>query len=230
MADIIQIDANTWRFEDSFVRFFLLTGTERALLIDTGATVPDARALAASLTDLPLLLINTHADGDHISGNNSFDEVMMHPDEEAMYRAYGGTNKVVPVKEGDMIDLGGRKVEIIENPGHTAGSIALLDVEKRVLYSGDAVQDGTIFLFNPYRNIHRYIEGLEHLTTFRDRFDVVYPCHGTIPVSPDLIPQLIAGAKEIVAGQAVPVDAEVFGQTVSLYRFPYAGFYCEKAE
>ncbi len=37
--------------------------------------VPDAKKLAEELTDLPLILINTHADPDHISGNDGFDEI-----------------------------------------------------------------------------------------------------------------------------------------------------------
>ena len=35
-AEVIRMNENSWRIEDNGVRFFLLTGTERALLIDTG--------------------------------------------------------------------------------------------------------------------------------------------------------------------------------------------------
>ncbi|MBQ0167689.1 MAG: hypothetical protein KBT02_11340 [Treponema sp.] len=43
MPDIIKINENTWRIEDQGVRFFLLTGSERALLIDSGMNVHNAR-------------------------------------------------------------------------------------------------------------------------------------------------------------------------------------------
>ncbi len=59
---IIQINSNTWRIEDGGVRFFLLTGTEKALLIDSGMMVNNAKEIAESLTDLPVSLLNTHAD------------------------------------------------------------------------------------------------------------------------------------------------------------------------
>ncbi len=36
MADVIKIDEHTWRFEDRFVRFFLLEGEQKAVLIDSG--------------------------------------------------------------------------------------------------------------------------------------------------------------------------------------------------
>ena len=70
--EIIPLNEDTWRIENDGVRFFLLTGRERALLIDTGMTAPNAREIAASLTDLPMALLNTHADRDHISGNAAF--------------------------------------------------------------------------------------------------------------------------------------------------------------
>ena len=74
MAEKIKINDDTWRFEDDSVRFFLFCGTQKAALIDSGMNVPDARKLAEELTDLPLILINTHADPDHISGNAAFEK------------------------------------------------------------------------------------------------------------------------------------------------------------
>ena len=49
-----------------------------------------------------------------------------------------------------------------------------------------------------------------------------------IPVKPDLIPELINGAEEIRAGKASGNIVNIFGNEVCLYKFPYAGFLCEK--
>ena len=127
MEQCIKINDTTWRFEDEGVRFFLLCGKEKAALVDTGMKSPDARKLAEELTDLPLILINTHADRDHISGNDAFDEIYMSPAEEENYRQGGGKGTILPVKEGDVIELGDRPLRIIDIPGHTPGSIAILD-------------------------------------------------------------------------------------------------------
>ena len=62
--EIIQVNQNTWRIEDSGVRFFLLTGTEKALLIDSGMRVHNAKDIAAALTSLPIELLNTDHIGD----------------------------------------------------------------------------------------------------------------------------------------------------------------------
>ena len=72
MAEIIKINDNSWRIEDGFVRMFLLEGSDTALLVDTGATCPEARQIAESLTSKPVALLNTHSDPDHVSGNGAF--------------------------------------------------------------------------------------------------------------------------------------------------------------
>ena len=62
MAQIIRIDEKTVRIEDGGVRFFLLEGTEKALLVDTGMNTLDAKAIAESLTELPKLTDNGNID------------------------------------------------------------------------------------------------------------------------------------------------------------------------
>ena len=128
-CEIIQIHENTWRIEDGGVRLFLLAGTEKALLIDSGMNLNNARDIAAGLTNLPLSLLNTHADRDHIGSNEQFDAFYMHPAEEPVYRRSGKPGTILPVREGDALNLGDRELRIIHLPGHTPGSIAVLDVQ-----------------------------------------------------------------------------------------------------
>ncbi len=63
----IKIDESTYSYEEDGVRFFLLMGTDKALLIDTGMQTRNAKELAEEITKLPLLLFNTHTDMDHIA-------------------------------------------------------------------------------------------------------------------------------------------------------------------
>jgi glyoxylase-like metal-dependent hydrolase (beta-lactamase superfamily II) len=228
MAEVIKINSDTWRVEDNGVRFFILEGTEKALMIDSGMNTPDARKLAETVTAKPLELLNTHADRDHISGNAAFDRFYMAPAEEENYREAGGTGTVIPVHDGEVLDLGDRPLEIIEIPGHTPGSIAVLDMNRRVLFSGDSVQDGKIFMFGKFRNLEVYIQGMKKLLNDTDRFDSVWPSHGTIPVEPSLIPKLIGDAEQILAGKVAGTPVERFGMKAVLYQFNEAGFLCDK--
>ncbi len=228
MSEIIKINENTWRIEDGMVRMFLLTGTKEALLVDSGVSGINAKEIAESITNLPVKLINTHADGDHIAGNEAFPEFYMHPQEEANYRFRGRTGTIIPVQQGDVLDLGDRPLEIIDLPGHTPGSIAILDVKNRVLIGGDSIQDGRIFMFGEHRNLKDYIASLEKLSAYEGRFDEVYASHSSVVVAPNIIPKLIAGAKQILAGEAVGEEIDMFGNSVLLYQFEYAGFLCPK--
>ncbi len=227
MANAIKINETTWRIEDGGVRFLLLCGTEKAALIDTGMNTPNAREIAEDLTDLPLILINTHADPDHISGNSAFEEFYMSPAEEENYKNFNGKGTILVVKEGDIIDLGDRALRIIDIPGHTPGSIAILDEKNRVLISGDTVQDGHIFMFGPMRDLDKFIESLKHLSGFTRSFDEIYPMHGSFPVKPELIGRILEGAQEVKAGKVSGQKVEFFGNKALLYQFPYAGLICD---
>ncbi|MCR5684002.1 MAG: MBL fold metallo-hydrolase [Lachnospiraceae bacterium] len=226
MAETIMINNNTWRIEDGMVRFFVLEGEEKALLIDSGMNTPDAAELAKAVTKKPLEMLYTHADRDHISGNAAFEKCYMSPAEEENFREAGGTGTIIPIGEGDIIDLGNRKLEIIDIPGHTPGSVAILDIGHRALIAGDSVQDGNIFMFGKFRDLGSYIESMEKLLSLKDRFDEVYPSHGTFPVQPGLIDKLIDGAHQIADGLSEGKPVDIFGHQVMLHKFNYAGFLC----
>src|SRR6478609_11483986 len=60
------------------VQSFLIEGNDRAILLDTGMGVGDIRAVAESLTSLPLSVVNSHAHWDHVGGNWRFDDIAIH--------------------------------------------------------------------------------------------------------------------------------------------------------
>lgn len=229
--EVIKIDDNTWRIEDMGVRFFLLTGEKKALLIDSGMQVHNAKEIARELTELPVELLNTHGDPDHVGSNDEFDAFYMNPAEASnYYNTQRKTGTMIPVTDGDVIDLGGRELEIITLPGHTPGSIAVLDRANRVLISGDPVQDGMIFMFGVQREMHAYLLSLEKLERQKDRFDVIYPSHGTFPVKPELIAQLHDAANRVMAGKAENSDIKMHGTLVKKFDMGVASFLCDAPE
>lgn len=52
---------------------YLILGSERALLFDTGIGVGDMRLLADELTDLEVVVLNSHTHYDHVGGNHAFE-------------------------------------------------------------------------------------------------------------------------------------------------------------
>lgn len=229
--NINRIDESTWSFEEGGVRFFLLVGTERALLIDSGMETRNAKELAEELTDLPVSLLNTHADRDHTGSNGEFESFYMHPAEASnYYNSQKQTRTILPVWDGDILDLGDRPLCIITLPGHTPGSIAVLDEKSRRIFSGDPVQDGRIFMFGIQREMHAYRHSLLKLQNYAESFDEIYPSHGTCPLKPSIIMELYEAAGKILEGQLTGQPGDMFGNPITVYDARPATFLCGPVE
>ena len=110
---------------------------------------------------------------------------------------------VRPLWEGDVIDLGHWKFDVILTPGHTPGSIMLLEREKRMLISGDTIQNGDIFMFGAGRNMHAFQNSLKKMIAMSDAFDSIWPSHGSYPLKADIIPGILKGAHDTATGKLV---------------------------
>jgi glyoxylase-like metal-dependent hydrolase (beta-lactamase superfamily II) len=77
---------------------------------------------------------------------------------------------------GDVLDLGGRTLTVIDLPGHTPGSVGLLDEDEGALLSGDAIYDGGLIDWMPESDVRQYVRTMERLRALD--VDVVYPGHG----------------------------------------------------
>ena len=54
------------------------------------------------------------------------------------------TQGLIPAREGDTIEIGSMKFEVIETPGHTPGGVCYLERNEKVLFSGDTLFAGSI--------------------------------------------------------------------------------------
>jgi len=103
-------------------------------------------------------------------------------EEEYVNAGYGNLQ---PAREGDIFELGGITLEVIELPGHTTGSIALLYKEKGILYVGDAI-NGFLWLFMPEAtSLQEYIETIRKVEEID--FTQMLQGHTQMPVSKDMI-------------------------------------------
>lgn len=71
--------------------------------------------------------------------------------------------KYVEVNDGDIIDLGNRVIEFKAVPGHTPGSMVLLDRKTRTIITGDAVNSATWLFTNSGITMSEYINNLRDL-------------------------------------------------------------------
>lgn len=205
MDNIIKISEHFLIIEENGVRSFLFEGDRRAMLIDTGFGTLQLWEMIAGLIDMPVFVVNTHTDKDHTGCNRDFKSVYMHPAEMDHYKNLLPEGccmeDVCPLWEGDIIDLGRWKFEVILTPGHTPGSIMLLEREKGMLISGDTIQDGDIFMFGAGRNIQAYQSSLKKMIDMSDTFDSIWPSHGSYPLTADIIPGILQGTRDLIAGK-----------------------------
>ncbi len=212
------------------VRCFLFIGEDMALLIDAGFG-GDLKAVCESLTDKPVHLILTHADGDHRGAAGQFGRVMMHPAEFSYYEMRGAKlPMVIPVWEDDVIDIGTYRFEIVLISGHTPGSIALLEREKRFIITGDTVGTVPVYMFGTGRNMPAYLAAIKKLKTMSDDFDTIYASHGRLNPPKSILKDLCHLAGEIVNGKYPrPQDAPPhIPDTVKIYTKGNAAFFIEK--
>ena len=148
---------------------YLIAGTTRALLFDSGAGTEDVRPVVDALTNLPVTAVASHLHYDHIGKHGDFERVAVADLPHLRRRA--GDGPLVPtlgehlgfvegierpelrvtewLGDGEKIDLGGRTLEVIHTPGHTRDSISLFDAERNQLFTGDFITEGPVFYFLP---------------------------------------------------------------------------------
>jgi len=142
-------------FEANFI--YLLIGSDKALLIDTGAVadpkaMPLAQAILELLPDkdnkkLPLLVVHTHRHLDHRAGDPQFASLpsvrVVPVDLEGVRAFFGFDNWPNGIAH---LDLGGRTVDVIPTPGHNQTHLAFYDDRTGVLFTGDFLMPARLLI------------------------------------------------------------------------------------
>ncbi len=219
------------QFEE--VMSFLIVGTERALLFDTGLGIGDIRSVVTNLTDLDIVVLNSHTHYDHIGGNYQFDTIYgrdtaytrartagSDPSAVAGFLREGWVWKDLPpgfdpatyrsrpfeidmiVGEGDVIDIGGRQLEILETPGHAPDSICLLDRDNRLLFTGDTFYLAPLYTHLEGSNFDDYAASAARLAGLAGQIDSALTSHNVPVVDADYMTALGNAFASIQAGTA----------------------------
>ncbi|MDC0720492.1 MBL fold metallo-hydrolase [Nannocystis sp. bb15-2] len=162
-VQIHQYSADTWILRQSLCTSFegpfmmLLFGSERALLLDTGdGDIPiddivhdlvDDWSQAHGGAPIELIVGNTHAHGDHVAGNNSFvgdaGTTIIGIGEAAVRQFFGIDGWPEQIVQ---YDLGGRVLDIVPLPGHEKAHIAVYDPATGVVFTGDTLYPGRLYI------------------------------------------------------------------------------------
>ena len=194
---------------------YIVEGDEKVCVIDTMNGFTDIKSYIRKFTDKPIVVVNTHGHPDHIFGNVYFDEAYLHPkdlelaesfvtspDFAAACEKYGLVMPPFkPIREGDVIDLGGKTLEVYELPGHTAGGIVLLLKEDRILFTGDAINHHLWMMLDGCSPMADLIKSLDRIMFLEEKADFILHGHARDFDDISLIRCMRQGAVEICEGK-----------------------------
>jgi glyoxylase-like metal-dependent hydrolase (beta-lactamase superfamily II) len=193
---------------------YLLNGTNRSLLIDTGLGICNIYDEVIKLTDKPVTAVATHVHWDHIGGHKYFLDFYAHEDElnwlsrefpltmeqiKGMvvdrcdlpegynvdnYEFFQGTPTRV-LKDKDVINIGGRILQVLHTPGHSPGHMCFYEKERGYLFTGDLVYKDTLFAYYPSTDPEAYLESIERVAALP--VNRVFPAHHSLDIQPEIL-------------------------------------------
>jgi glyoxylase-like metal-dependent hydrolase (beta-lactamase superfamily II) len=231
-----EIGNNIYLIDDNkYATAYLLIGENKALLIDTGTGFGDLKSLVTDLTNLPIVVVNTHGHSDHVWGNYQFEEAYISKEDMQLYedsysqeereniiKVFRDTMpseitqeelnewiklkpcKTLILKQGDVIDLGGKVLQVVEVPGHTRGSIVLMDEKDEILFSGDSLIGRLWMHLEESSDLKTYLSSIKGLKSYSSKLKRIYCGHTKYEEDPydiSFIDDVISDVTDIVEGR-----------------------------
>ena len=217
---------------------YLVVGSRKAILFDTGMGISNIKAVVEQLTKIPVSVINSHTHNDHVGDNWRFSDVYGMPTDFTRANAKGSnadaqaelapgsicgslpagfdakTYRTRPfhishwLHDGEKIELGARTLEVIATPGHTPDAIALLDTKNGFLFTGDTFYLGPIWLFRPETDLDAYVASVKKLAALSPRLQLLLPAHNEPVAEPSYLPRVLDAIEQVRQGKVKSVPNE----------------------
>lgn len=242
------IAPDTWKLSGEGCDCYLLSGDSETVMIDAGCSSENIRAFAQTLTDRPLnKVINTHSHFDHTGGNGYFQEVLATPGIARSAKnhmdldgaQYPLDYTFTLIQDGEIINLGGRRLEIIVLDCHSPENLAVLDPDRRLLFPGDELESDQVLLLpgfaetrgqlhaSPGASVEQYLRAMKKLESRRADFDLICPAHNGSPVAVCYLDWYIELAERILNGELIgspDCTSPTYRRTDTHFPFPYADY------
>ena len=210
---------------------YLIVGDQKALLFDTGMGIGNLRQTTDELTNLPIVVLNSHTHNDHVGDNWQFATIYGMDTDFTRANARGSRQdaqvEIAPseicgklpagfdpktyvtrpwkitsyIHDGDRIDLGHRSIEVLATPGHTPDAISLLDRANGLLFTGDTYYPATIWLFRPETDLSAYAASVRRLASLAPQVTIVLGAHNVPAAKPQVLPLLVTAFDAVRAGK-----------------------------
>ena len=217
-----------------YVDAYLITGKERALVVDSLMNDTTFYEKARQITNLPIDVVVTHGHPDHAglalkAFYDSRCDIYMREMDLPMLKKGVEAAWFKPLPPDKVFDLGGRKLEVIPLPGHTSGSVVLFDRAAQILYTGDAIGAGVFWMQIPNAlPLNEFMKNLESLRKdMEDYSDLkIHPGHrhqAPVQLTREFMDDTLLMTRKIVSGEWVGEDSEMTmgGQSIKFKKLAY---------
>ncbi len=204
---------------------YLIVGDARAIVFDAGSSerLPGSRSMrevAEQYTDKPITLILSHFHYDHIYDAATFDGITLIDRPEVRTSIKNGVFTIDPwesldsewrslkvaaiIADGDVMDLGGRKLDVLNLPGHTTESMVLFDRVRNQVFAGDFIYRhlGGIIAFAPGSDLVAYKASSKRLLQLTNPDTLFFGAHGIPRFARDWLTLLDSELDKIIRGEA----------------------------
>ena len=176
---IYQINDHMWLFQGKqgiIASFYAVEGSEKTMVIDSGHVIKDIKSYISKVTKKPQMLVLTHGHHDYIGGVDEYDTLYIHKGDKNLLDDYKGT--IIEMNVGDVFDIGNIHFSIFDLAAHSLGSVGILDVEDRCIFTGDGVGSCLIWMWTcreiPLEGFLKVVKEVEQM---QDKFDTIFVGH-----------------------------------------------------
>ena len=235
-----KLNKNVWGIgefnNDEKVISYLVVGSSKALLIDTGMGVEDIKKEVRNIVGkLPIVVINTHCHFDHVGGNKLFNNLLLFDNSLSikiakegisnkiiqMYSSLDGLKGKIDIKkyhvdpfiysqlcnENLIINLEPFTFKIIHTPGHSPDSICIYEINYGWLFSGDTLYNGPIYLHLKESNISDYHKSIDKLSNI-SRITKIFPGHNSFSFNVNYIDLIKQSLKNKVNQKSTAINVK----------------------
>lgn len=142
---------------------YCIIGSKKVLWVDASNAHPEHSEELSKIKKMltgekELICLITHTHFDHVGAISLFNHQAYIPEHEDRL------DKDYPTyKDGDTFDLGDKCIQAVEVPGHTKGSMVLIEKKNELVITGDAIGSSFVWLFFMDDVLTHYKKGLHHL-------------------------------------------------------------------
>ena len=100
-----------------------------------------------------------------------------------------------------VFEIGDRPVRVVRTPGHSVGSVCVLDEKNRWMFTGDTCCKAHVLLQMEFAApMQTYKKSLEKLIAMESLYDITWPGHHIKPVEKQVIHDFLTAVEGITGG------------------------------